>query len=92
MAYSIRPHRAFERAVAKLPQPLRERIFEKIDFLAAHPETIGAPMKHLPPDLKGLHKERVGGLRIFYWVEHAKREIVPYDIDRRDTAYKRLYK
>lgn len=91
MAYSIRPHRAFERVIAKLSQQLRERIVEKMEFIAAHPETIGPPMRHLPADLKGLHKERVGGLRVFYWVDHAKEEIVPYDIDRRDIAYKRLY-
>jgi len=90
MAYNVRPHRVFERSVAKLPQQLRERIFEKIDMLAAHPEIIGTPMKHLPVDLKGLHKDRVGDWRIFYWVDHAKKEIVPYDVDRRDIAYKRL--
>ena len=92
MVYSIRPHRAFERPFAKLSRELQQRIVEKLEFLARHPETIGVPMGNLPPDLRGLHKIRVGGWRLFFWVEHAKREIVPYNIERRDKAYQKFWK
>jgi len=92
MAYSIRPHHAFERPFSRLPSELRKRIVEKLEFLASHPETIGPPMKHLSADLRGLHKIRVGDWRVFFWADHTKREIVPYDVDRRDMAYKKLRK
>ena len=92
MAYSIRPHRAFERPFSRLPNELKRRVVEKLEFLAAHPEIIGPPMRHLPADLRGLHKVRVGDWRIFFWAEHTNREIVPYDVNRRDTAYRKLRK
>lgn len=92
MAYSIRPHRAFEGFFSKLTSADQKRIAEKLDHLAENPEAIGAPMGNLPPDLRGLHKTRVGDWRLFFWVDREKQEIIPYDIDKRDKAYKRLYK
>ena len=92
MAYSIRPHHEFEQSFSKLTQADKERMVEKLDHLAQYPETIGAPMGNLPPDLRGLHKTRVGNWRLFFWVDRGKKEIVPYDIDRRDKAYKNLYR
>ena len=91
MAYSILPLASFERIFAKLDSNIQKRAAEKIDQLAAHPETIGAPMKNLPPDLRGLHKVRVGHWRIFFWVDTRKEELVLYDINRRDKAYRSLY-
>lgn len=92
MAYSIRPHSAFERSFGKLNRDDQKRVVKKLEQLAETPETIGAPMRNLPLDLRGLHKTRVGNRRVFFWVDHGKREIVPYDIDTRDKAYKNLYK
>ncbi|KKS39014.1 MAG: hypothetical protein A3G49_02915 [Candidatus Sungbacteria bacterium RIFCSPLOWO2_12_FULL_41_11] len=92
MAYSIRHHFAFERPFSKLTQGDKARVAEKLDQLALNPETIGAPMGNLPPDLRGLHKIRIGDWRLFFWVDYKKEEIVLYDIDRRDKAYKNLYR
>lgn len=90
MVYSIRPLISFERMFARLPSNDRKRIAEKIEYLAAHPEIIGSPMTNLPPDLRGLHKMRVGDWRIFFWVDTRKKELTLYDVDRRDRAYKNL--
>ena len=92
MAYSIRPHRSFERPFSKLSRNDRQRVAEKLEYLAMHPDTIGTPMGNLPPDLRGLHKIRVGDRRLFFWVDREKHEIVPYDVDKRDKAYKHLYR
>ena len=92
MAYSIRLHYNFCRLFSKLAKNEKERIAEKLDQLAQNPETIGAPMGNLPLDLRGLHKIRIGDRRLFFWVDHEKKEIVPYDIDKRDKAYKHLYR
>ncbi|MDP3772067.1 MAG: hypothetical protein Q8Q94_01670 [bacterium] len=61
-----------------------------LEHLATHPETIGASMKNLPHDLRGLHKVRISDWRVFYWVDHQKKKVVPYDIAWRDKAYKNL--
>ncbi|MBI3442973.1 MAG: hypothetical protein HY007_04350 [Candidatus Sungbacteria bacterium] len=90
MAYSIRPLVSFERSFSQISPSDQKRIAEKLDRLALHPETIGASMKNLPPDLRGLHKIRVGDWRVFFWVDHGTQEITPYDIDRRDKAYRQL--
>ncbi|MBI2122454.1 MAG: hypothetical protein HYT98_05060 [Candidatus Sungbacteria bacterium] len=92
MAYNIQPHYIFERSFAKLPKGDKQRIAGTLERLADNPELIGAPMGNLPPDLRGLHKIRIGDWRIFFWVDHTKREISPYDIDTRDKAYKNLYR
>lgn len=92
MIYDLRPNQSFERPFSKLAQDIQKRIVEKLEFLAEHPKVIGSPMKNLPADLRGLHKIRVGRWRVFFWVDHEKREIVPYDVDNRDKAYKLLRK
>lgn len=92
MAYIIRHHKEFERPFSNLTQSDKERVVEKLEYLAQNPETIGGPMSNLPPHLRGLHKVRIRDRRLFFWVDHEKKEIVPYDIDRRDKAYKYLYR
>ena len=49
-------------------------------------------MGNLPLDLRGLHKIGVGDWRLFFWADHEKKEVVPYDVDKRDKAYKHLYR
>lgn len=90
MAYNIKPLASFERSFSKISRNDQKRIAEKLDRLASYPETIGASMKNLPPDLRGLHKVRIGDWRVFFWVDHGKREITLYDLDWRDKAYRRL--
>ena len=90
MAYHIKPLALFERSFSKIPRGDQKRIAQKLDRLALHPETIGASMKNLPHDLRGLHKVRVGDWRVFFWADHRTQEIVLYDLDWRDKAYRRL--
>ena len=92
MAYDIRPHSSFERPFSRLAHNVQKRIVEKLELLAGHPEIIGSPMKNLPADLRGLHKIRVGQWRVFFWVDHGKHEITPYNVDNRDKVYKLLRK
>ncbi|OGF85388.1 hypothetical protein A2Z63_00030 [Candidatus Giovannonibacteria bacterium RIFCSPLOWO2_02_44_8] len=92
MAYSIRPLVSFERTLRKLDKQIARRVIEKLEALAENPGIIGSSMANLPKDLSGLHKVRVGDLRVFFWVDHRKEEIVPYVVDRRDIMYKNFYR
>ena len=92
MAYNINPLGSFERSLSKLDKQITRRVLEKIQLLAENPESIKGPMGNLPKDLAGLHKLRVGDWRVFFWVSHEARELTLYDIDKRDYAYKKLFK
>ena len=90
MAYNIKPLTLFERSFSKISRADQKRIADKLDYLALHPKTIGASMRSMPPDLRGLHKVRVGDWRVFFWVDHRIQEITLYDLVWRDKAYRRL--
>ena len=60
MTYRVEVTPEFERDLARFAPETARRILRKIDWLAARPEAIPAPMKHLPRDLAGLRKYRVG--------------------------------
>ena len=90
MVYDIKPLTLFERSFSKVSREDQRRITQKLERLALHPETIGAAMRNLPSDLRGLHKVRVGDWRVFFWVDHRIQEITLYDLDWRDKAYRRL--
>lgn len=92
MAYSIRALASFEKSFAKATRDDQRRITDKIEHLAVHPELLGSPMANLPPNLRGLHKLRAGDWRIFFWADSRKREIVLYDLDWRDKAYRGLFR
>ena len=92
MAYNIRPSLSFEPSLEKLDKSIAKRVTEKLEMLAENPLTIPSPMGNLPKDLTGLRKIRVGNWRVFFWVDHAKKEIVPYFIENRDEIYKWLYR
>jgi mRNA-degrading endonuclease RelE of RelBE toxin-antitoxin system len=66
------------------------RIVAKIEWLAQHPEAIPAPMKHLPRDLAGLHKYRVGAYRVLFWVSHSQRTLTLYGVEHRRSVYRDL--
>ena len=54
MTYRVEVTPEFERDLARFAPETARRILRKIDWLAARPEAIPAPMKHLPRDLAGL--------------------------------------
>lgn len=92
MGYSVRPLPSFERSLDTLDKQIARRILGKINRLAENPELVKGPMGNMPKDLAGLHKGRVGDWRVFFWVDHEKKELVLYDIDKRDHVYKNLFK
>lgn len=92
MGYSVRPLPSFERSLDTLDKQIARRILGKIDRLAENSELVKGPMGNMPKDLAGLHKVRVGDWRVFFWVDHEKKELVLYDIDKRDHVYKNLFK
>lgn len=92
MAYNLRPLPTFDKSLDKLDNNISRRVIEKLDRLAENPALIPRPMGGLPKDLIGLHKTRVGDWRVFFWVNHEKKEIVLYFVEHRDEIYKRLYK
>ncbi len=81
---------SFERDFKRLDPPIRQRILDRLYWLADHPDQIGAPMKHLPADLKGLHKLRVGDHRVLFWVNHNEQTITLYGVDHRRSVYGRF--
>lgn len=92
MAYRVRPLPSFERNLGKLHKQAVKRVLEKIDRLAENQELMKGPMGNMPKDLAGLHKVRVGDWRVFFWVDHERKELVLYGVDRRDYVYKKLFR
>ncbi len=47
-------------------------------------------MKHLPRDLAGLHKYRIGAYRVFFCVSRPQRLLTLYGVAHRRSAYRDL--
>jgi len=92
MIYNLKPLPTFDESLNKLDNNIAQRVIEKLDRLAKNPTLIPRPMGGLPKDLIGLHKIRVGNWRVFFWVNHEKREIILYFVEHRDEIYKQLYR
>lgn len=92
MAYSLKPLSAFDKSLSKLDSIIARRVIEKLNRLAENPALIPRPMGGLPKDLIGLHKTRIGDWRVFFWVDHEKKELVLYFVEHRDEIYKWLYR
>lgn len=92
MAYRVNPLLSFETGLAHLDKQVAKRVLEKVDDIVANPQKIGSPMGNLPKELAGLHKLRIGDWRVFFWVNHEKKELTLYFVGNRDDAYKILYR
>jgi len=92
MAYSLRPLQTFENSLIRLDANIARRVIKKLEMLAENSSLIPRPMGGLPKDLVGLHKIRVGNWRVFFWVNHEKKELVLYFVEHRDGLYKWLYR
>jgi len=82
----------FDRDFKSLDHDIAERISKKLEWLSANPQSLRFPLKHVPRDLKGLQKYRVGDYRVFCWVDHENETITLYGIEHRRTAYDRFKK
>jgi mRNA-degrading endonuclease RelE of RelBE toxin-antitoxin system len=65
----------FERDIRRLDKPDALRVIEKIEWLADNPHAVRFPLKHMPGDLKDLHKYRIGPWRVFLWINHEQQVI-----------------
>lgn len=90
MTYRIEVTPEFEADLDRLDPPIARRIRAKIEWLAARPEAIPAPMKHLPRDLAGLRKYRVGDYRVFFWLTASRQTLTLYGVEHRRSAYRDL--
>jgi mRNA interferase RelE/StbE len=72
----------------RLDVSVANRIVEKLEWLAEHPETKIERLTGMPDHLDGLLKYRVGACRVLFWFE--KDTIVVYRVGHRSTIYKDL--
>jgi mRNA-degrading endonuclease RelE of RelBE toxin-antitoxin system len=90
VTYRVEVTPEFERDLAHLAPETARRILKKIEWLAARPETIPAPMKHLPRDLAGLRKYRIGDYRGVFWLRPSRHVLTLYGVEHRRSAYRDL--
>jgi mRNA-degrading endonuclease RelE of RelBE toxin-antitoxin system len=90
VSFRIEQTPEFERDFARLDPEIARRIRRKVSWLAEHPEAIPTPMKHLPPDLEGLRKYRIGAYRVLFWANVAQRVLTLYGVEHRRSVYRDL--
>lgn len=88
--YRIEAAPEFDEDIGNLDPAIAQRIIRKVEWLAKHPEVLRFPLRHLPEDLKGLHKYRVGDYRVLLWVDHEAKVLTLYGVRHRHEIYKRL--
>lgn len=88
--YSVAASGTFERDFKKLDRSVQQRIDKKIRWAAANPGNLQQFLRHMPEDLSGLQKLRVGDYRVLLWVDHAKKALTLYTVEHRSTIYKGL--
>ena len=90
--YRVETTPQFDEDFGKLDHAVAPRIISKIEWLSEHPEFLGSPLKHVPPDLQGLHKYRIGDYRLPFWVNHKDRVLTLYGVEHRRSVYEHLEK
>lgn len=88
--YQVETTPEFDSDIFKLDKSIATRIIKKIEWLSEHPELLKFPLKHLPDNLKGLQKYRIGDYRILFWINHNKKVITLYGIEHRRKVYDNL--
>jgi mRNA interferase RelE/StbE len=88
--YRVETTPQFDDDLRRLDRATARRIIERIEWLARHPETLRFPLRHVPPDLKGLHKYRIGDYRILLWVDREREVLTLYGVAHRRLIYRHL--
>ncbi len=88
--YRVETTRHFDDDIRRLDRDIAIRIIERVEWLAQHPEALRFPLRHLPHDLKGLHKYKVGDYRILLWVNHTEGVLTLYGAAHRRFVYREL--
>ena len=79
-----------EKDFKNLDYDVQNRILKKVEYIASYPQLLDKPLKHLPEDLKGLNRYKVGDYRLLYWVYHNEKKIKIYGIEHRSKKYRKL--
>jgi len=85
--YRIETTPEFDEDLRNLEREIAQRVIRKVEWLAQHPEALQLPLRHLPGDLKGLHKYRVGDYRVLLWVDHDAEVLTLYGVRHRSEVY-----
>ncbi|MBE0480914.1 MAG: type II toxin-antitoxin system RelE/ParE family toxin [Dehalococcoidia bacterium] len=88
--YRVVTTRQFDNDFRQLDNDTASRVISKAEWLSNHPESLRFPLKHVPSDLKGLHKYRIGDYRLLLWVDHDKQVLTLYAVKHRSSIYKNL--
>ena len=88
--YRIETTSEFDKDLGNLDRSVALRVVRKVEWLADHPEVLRFPLRHLPDDLKGLHKHKVGDYRVLLWVDHETEVLTLYGIRHRRDVYDQL--
>ena len=88
--YRVVTTRQFDEDFRQLDHDVAVRVIAKIEWLSKHPEALRFPLKHVPRDLKGLHKYRIGNHRLLLWVDEKEEILTLYAIRHRSSIYKSL--
>jgi mRNA interferase RelE/StbE len=88
--YRVETTPEFDDDIRKLDRSVARRVIERVEWLSEHPEVLRHPLRHLPEDLKGLHKYRSGDYRLLLWVDHEGKTLTLYGIKHRREAYDKL--
>jgi len=88
--YRIETTSEFDKDLGNLDRSVALRVVRKVEWLADHPEVLRFPLRHLPDDLKGLHKYKVGDYRVLLWVDHETEVLTLYGIRHRRDVYDQL--
>jgi len=81
--YRIETTPEFDEDLNRLDRTVAQRIIRKVEWLAEHHEVLCYPLRHLPEDLKGLHKYRVGDYRVLLWVNRKAGVLTLYGVQHR---------
>ena len=85
--YRVETTPEFDEDLGNLERQTAERVIRKVEWLAQHPEALPPPLRHLPEDLKGLHKYRVGDYRVLLWADHHAEVLTLYGVRHRSEVY-----
>jgi mRNA interferase RelE/StbE len=88
--YRVETTPQFDDDLRRLDRSTAARIIERIEWLARHPESLRFPLRHVPSDLKGLHKYRVGDYRVLLWVDRNREVLTLYGVAHRSSIYRDL--
>ncbi len=85
--YRIETTPEFDEDLHNLDRAVAQRIIRKMEWLVEHPEALRFPLRHLPEDLKGLHKYRVGDYRVLLWIDREAETLTLYGVRHRREIY-----